>query len=410
MSSYEFGRVLGQVLPFVIGVALLVAGNRLHRATTRERQEAEQAHAALGLSADAQALPQVRGGKRRITGVVLVVLAVLGTVGQAVKKQSDARELDAVRVALPASLLGADRNDALLKDKLVTLRHMLPPDAEQAEVGYYGSGFGGIVVTAAREAIPQPKKVADEVFTTPISSSARYVSDPTPIDAGPLGGFARCTTATQTEPVAATGYACVFVSSTTFVLTVDTIAENLDEAGDRGRQIRSTVVSPTDNPLPPPSRAASPAPEITVTVRLPRVLLGATVQRKELAKERAEFLDDTKSYLTQADLGLYLSGSKTFVVEAAAGDLRLRSVFLRAYERQTAHELGSGLGAKQAVPPGALGGEAYCWHPVVDGSRAYLCLFVDDQAYVAVYDLESTRLASAADLARRVRAAVEKRH
>ena len=404
-GAYVVGYALGALIP--LWVALW--GWRARHTSKKQREATLLAAGIEDGPQDPDSLPPVRGGKRIAIGLTLLVISGFGQLARVVGDTNEASGTDNLRVGLPSVLLGLSRNDAMVRDRLELLRQSLPGEFGQVDAGYYGSAFGGLMVAATKFPIEQPQTLADDLFRSSLTTKARYVSAPSPIDAGPLGGYARCATVTQSEPAPATAYVCAFVSTTSFVLMTDSVANNLDQAADRGRQIRALVVRPVDNPLPSASATPSAA-RPRVTIRLPKVLLGATIQRKDLVKDRADFLKETKGYLSQADLALYVSKSKTFLVETAAGDLQLRSIFLRSYERQAAHELGSALGAKQVIRPGPLGGDAYCWHPLIEGSRAYLCLFVDDQAYVAVYDLESTRLTTAADLARRVRAAVEKRH
>lgn len=406
-TAYNAGQVAGAVLVYGALVAVMIAGWSARRSSRRQRDAALASRGIGDAPVGASSLPPIRGTKRLVIAGVLLALALIGQLVHAAADRQSKNAVDKVRVSLPGVLLGAVRNDAQLQSQLDVVEQALPSELKDVDAGYYNAGLAGVLVTASRGVIESPRAFADEALSDPPTAAGRYTSAPAPIDAGPLGGFARCATVTQTEPAPGTIFACVFVSATSFIMTLDNVASNLDEAADRGRQIRALVVRPVDNPLP--SSSTSPAARPAVTLRLPPVLLGATIQRKDVAKERAEFVRLSKHVLTQADLALYVSRTKTFLVETAAGNLQLRSVFLRDYERQAAHELGGDLGRRDRIAAGSLGGDAYCWHPTAEDLPAYVCLFVDDASYVAVYGLESKTLSSAADLARQVRAAVEHR-
>ena len=407
MSAYEFGYVMGRVLMLGGGLTLFVIGNRLHRTTTRSRREAVEGHAALGGTGDAAVLPDIRGTKRRAAGILLLLVAVLGTVGSTTSSLERKQAVKDTRLALPDNVLGLQRADAVARTQIAQVQSSFATEFEEVVSGYYGAPFGGVFVIAARGEVHDPVATVGAAFKNVPLPSGLALSAPAEVAPADGGKTARCAAASTSDAATRTGFVCAFAGDATFVLVVDTTASSLEDAADNGRTVHRFVIRRADDPQPaPPSPTPSPTP--AVSLALPTKLLGATRDMKSVAKERAEFIRESIP-LTQADLGLYVGDHDTFLVEAASGDLHLTSLFVREFRRGLAKEAGMDPGEPTSVDPGPLGGEGHCWRISLDGTPTVVCLFIDDHAYVAVYDLDGRTLPVVAERARRIRPAVEKR-
>jgi hypothetical protein len=176
-----------------------------------------------------------------VAGALLTAFAIIGGIGFALGLNDDTR--DRTEVKLPATLLGLTRNDTGLETAKTQLASSLPKGFDESDVGFYGTRPNGIVVVAGRGTIRSPESEITGFRKGVAGSTDGKIGDGEKVDAGPLGGEARCFDTT----VAGGTHVdiCVFVDKGSIMASFDFVAKNVQQAAGRALTIRSAVIQRT---------------------------------------------------------------------------------------------------------------------------------------------------------------------
>ena len=275
VSAYQAGEVVGGLLPLLLGIALVVVGVRRRRASTAAAPgwgyeaapaapapswapapadpdaapaaRADNDAAAAAAPAAAEAVPsgpaptpwpatpeRPRGTGLVAGGIALIVLSLLGGVLAAVNRESSRR-----RVELPSSVIGLARDQTASEQAGKQVLSGVPSGLIDTKAAVYGALPKAVLVIAARANTSVPSSQVDD-FRKGIERSGGKLENGRNVDAGSLGGSARCW-----EAVISTVRpgVCVFVDRGSLVATIDFLGGGVDAAAKRGLQIREATVS-----------------------------------------------------------------------------------------------------------------------------------------------------------------------
>lgn len=403
MSPYDIGYYFGWLLLPAVGLALLLTGLRRKRETKAARDDAiAQSASYWQVEAPAQ-VPAVQGSVRVGFGIGLLVLTLLGAVGHVAGVVQDRVDDSKVQIVLPLTLLSMERHDSYFLDQVNQARAQVPNEIQDASVAWYGSPFGGVVVVVGRGRTDSPAREVDAALDG-ADVKAKVLSRTSVAPATPHGA-AGCAKIQPPQKGSFERYLCVYVDKRSFVVVSDGEATTIDQAAARGRSIQHEVVlmSSAQVAMRTPSRVS------TVKITLPAKLLGARKDATVAAKERTAFLAQMSGFTHQADLAAYEEPSgNLFLVDALAGDMTSRPSFLRQYRSSIAADTGKDPGRPISVPAGAGGGSGFCWKIVIETLPTVVCVIVDNESYVGIYELQSNDVAAVAAKTRQVRAVVRK--
>lgn len=400
-TAYVLGRY--GVVP-ALGLALLLTGHFRLRATQRAHTDEVATLSERQQTITPASLTVVRGGRMRTTGIVLLVLGLLS----AALGVRDSRRVQAhteqVAVRAPSSLLGMARHDGYFADKLALTRRALHGSFDQTATAWYGSPYGGMLLVGGRGRTQDPHAELESTFQGISDGVHAEVTKHEDVPAATSGGVGRC------EQLEAPGTAlprivCVWIDDRSVVLTSDGEAADFVGGVERSRTVHGLVVRPSGEQTPEPD-----AETRHTTVALPATLHGHHKDTATIASERTAFLTQTRQFTADADIAVYKSDSGVFLVEAVAADMASRATFLRHFRASIKVDTGKDPGTPTSVSAGAPGGNGYCWRIAIDAAPTVVCALVDDDAYVAVYQLDSTDVPATLGRARQVRALVLSRH
>jgi hypothetical protein len=251
---YAAGLLAGSALPLLLGVVLVVLGVRRRRATrplpwryegpswgaAAEAAEGADQPGWLSPSGEPAAppppgFPAVEPVQRRGTGLILggIALAVVSLVALGVQTRSQER-----RVALPTAVLGLARDQAASRQISDQALASVPGDLIDPQAAIYGELPQAVLVIAARAHTSRPANQLDG-FRTGLQKAGGTLTNGRDVDAGSLGGAARCW---QGAIAGAHPDVCVFVDRGSLVATVDFLGGGLPAAARRGLQIREATV------------------------------------------------------------------------------------------------------------------------------------------------------------------------
>lgn len=232
MNAYELGRAMGTLLLFVAGVVLLVVGSRRPRAVPPGADMGRGA-APVQLSEETPTPSEdvnspLKPARRRrpllmIAGGVLIVMSILGAVGQQVRKDHT--------IALPATVLGLDRNDE-------ATAQAEKQAARGIRTAIYGTPPKGVLVTVAKQSSSDLGGLLGEAARE-AKAAGITLGESSDVDPGTLGGRARCWKVTLRDTPAVL---CVFVDKGSILSTFDFIATSLHESAQRGRKVREATI------------------------------------------------------------------------------------------------------------------------------------------------------------------------
>lgn len=250
MTAYEAGQLVAFLVFLLLGIALLVAGflrrRRYQAAEAAARSQAWPAPADEAAALEPAAAPAtwttpVAPPKKRdgvglmVAGGILVVLAVAGQLQDGLLSKQVEREL-----ALPTTLLGLEKDDALSQQVAAQLVSALPEGLDESDAALYGTPPEVLLVIAAVGDVDDPDEELESVREGFSSTSGSDLGGGEEVDAGDLGGEARCW---STELQGLPAVLCAFIDGGSIVTVLDTTTTDLDDAADRALQAREASVS-----------------------------------------------------------------------------------------------------------------------------------------------------------------------
>lgn len=239
VDAYTAGAYVGTLLPLALGVVLVVVGVRRRRPAPPPHEGASWGDEVVGddvLGADPPSPrpPDPRGGARLIAaGAVLVALAVGAGLVQGLGRDPG-RE-----VHLPTAVLGLQRDQSASQTIREQALANVPGELIDPQAAVYGELPQAVLVIAAEARTVRPGTQV-EGFRAGLERSGGHLTNGRDVDAGTLGGKARCWEATigGVHPGV-----CVFVDRGSLVATIDFLGGDLTAAARRGLQVREATVS-----------------------------------------------------------------------------------------------------------------------------------------------------------------------
>jgi hypothetical protein len=173
------------------------------------------------------------GTARIVIGAVLIVFSMIGTATHNLEQASSKRE-----IALPGTAVGLARNAQASATAQQQLANSLPAELQEPQAAVYGEPPTAVLVVAGKEQSDDPASGL-EGFRRGIASSGTEVTSGRDVDPGSLGGAARCY---DGRLAGAPVVVCAFVDKGSFLATYDFLGGTIDDAAQRGRQIRDASV------------------------------------------------------------------------------------------------------------------------------------------------------------------------
>lgn len=192
------------------------------------------AAAASGPNLSPDAPVRKRGTGLLIGGAVLVVLTLAGGAVRVADRAAAQR-----RVELPTSVLGLARDQAASAQVGTSALSNVPAGLTDPQAAVYGTLPNALLVIAARASTSRPADQL-EAFRKGLEKSGGTLEKGRDVDAGRLGGAARCWEGVigGIRPGV-----CVFVDRGSLVATIDFLGGGVEEAAKRGRQVREATVT-----------------------------------------------------------------------------------------------------------------------------------------------------------------------
>lgn len=254
VDAYELGGLVGALVPLALGITLLVVGLRQRRAgsvvpagpTWNYGPSPETAvppwepppATVPDPTWPAPAPSKPRGTALIVAGAILTVLALLGAVVQAATLATSTER----RVALPTSVIGLERVEGAGAQIAESALQAAPEDLIDPHAALYGTPGLSVLVIAARAKTSFPSRQLDSFRKGFEGAGGSSLTDGRDVDAGDLGGSARCWVAHINDT---TPGVCIFVDRGSLVATIDFLPGGIEEAAKRGLQIREATVHET---------------------------------------------------------------------------------------------------------------------------------------------------------------------
>jgi hypothetical protein len=233
VDAYTAGAYVGTLLPLLAGVVLVVLGVRRRRPAPPPHEGASWGDD-VGGDASPPRPADPRGGARLIVaGAMLVALALVAGLVQGVGREHERG------VRLPTAVLGLQRDQAAseaIRDQALA---NVPDELIDPQAALYGQLPRAVLVIAAKARTVRPATQV-EGFRAGLERSGGALRNGRDVDAGTLGGKARCWEATISG---VNPGVCVFVDRGSLVATIDFLGGELTAAAQRGLQVREATVS-----------------------------------------------------------------------------------------------------------------------------------------------------------------------
>jgi len=172
-------------------------------------------------------------------GAALLLFFVAGTLGRGLSTGVTGGPKVQRQLVRPDSVLGMPRNEELTTQVRQQFQSSLPSNVETSDIAVYGTPPQVFIVIAALGDFSNTGSQVSSFKAGAEKSAGVPLGDGTAVDPGPLGGDARCWSATlQAVPIGL----CVFVDRGSLLSTFDLVNADVNAASERGRQVRSASV------------------------------------------------------------------------------------------------------------------------------------------------------------------------